>query len=1079
MAKFSLSLRRFGVCLGTVGVIVTCVSASAQAPGGRIVQETGILPDGTKFVRLVGPQGVAAATMFVEDEFIVVFKPTAADQVRIARGQARPATGISRIDGVVAAARVTEMERQFPTATRPAPDSAFTDLTGYYKVKIEAGADLNAAMARFAADAAVDHVEPIGIHPLYSCASGSEISANDTYYNNPPPTFNWPQWDLWNTNGIDADKAWVLETGDPSVVVVDMDSGVKYLHGDLGGPNPPGPADNSTNGNVWVNPFETPGNGIDDELNGRIDDVIGYDFVTGNPVGCASAQGEDCNTVDNDPKDFNGHGTHTSGTMAAITNNAKAIAGIAGGFGNGTTGSPGNGSKIMTLRIGWSDTAGNGFVRMDFAAAAMNYVADMKNRGINIAAVNCSWGTSNSGGIDAAVNNVLAADVMIIHAAGNGNTSVADYMGNKAGVLNVAATTSAGTRASFSNFGPWVDMAAPGVAIISTYFVPSDPIPDYVAVSDGTSMAAPHVAGVAALLESCDPSLTGPQKFNILVANVCTAGSPNIGGILNAKLALDAAGCGAPECDDNGDCDDGLFCNGAETCSAGSCQAGSAPNCNDGIACTVDSCNEGTDSCDHAPNNAACDDGQFCNGAETCNVSLGCQAGTPPNCDDGLFCNGVETCSGGSCQAGSDPCPGQVCDEGTDTCLDCITNGDCDDGLFCNGAETCSAGSCQAGTAPNCDDGIACTGDSCNEGTDSCDHAPNNAACDDGLFCNGAETCNVSLGCQAGTAPNCNDGIACTVDSCNEGTDSCDHAPNNAACDDGLFCNGAETCNASLGCQAGANPCPGQSCDEGTDTCISGTKLWLSFLGTTTVPTLGTVADEDIVAYDLSNGTWSWIFDGSDVGLSGLTIGGMSRLANGDILLSFTVAGSVPGLIGGPSGSTVDDSDIVRFTPTTLGATTSGTFNFYFDGSDVGLTANDEEIDGIALVSGRIAISTIGNFSGTGASGVDKDLFLFTATTLGSVTSGSFSVHFDGSDVGLTTTNEDIDAAGVTSAGALLLSTLGGFSVPGVSGADEDVLQFTGTFGSTTSGTYSMFLDLSTIGIATGADVTAVEIVAP
>ncbi|TFH20826.1 MAG: hypothetical protein E4H03_11585, partial [Myxococcales bacterium] len=121
------------------------------------------------------------------------------------------------------------------------------------------------------------------------------------------------------------------------------------------------------------------------------------------------------------------------------------------------------------------------------------------------------------------------------------------------------------------------------------------------------------------------------------------------------------------------------------------------------------------------------------------------------NCSDGDACNGAETCNAGICQSGTP-----------------LT---CDDGLFCNGAETCSATlGCQAGTAPNCNDGVGCTGDSCNEGTNVCDHVANNGSCDDGLFCNGAETCSVTLDCQAGTAPNCSDGVGCTDDSCNEGT---------------------------------------------------------------------------------------------------------------------------------------------------------------------------------------------------------------------------------------------------------------------------------------------------------------------
>ena len=154
---------------------------------------------------------------------------------------------------------------------------------------------------------------------------------------------------------------------------------------------------------------------------------------------------------------------------------------------------------------------------------------------------------------------------------------------------------------------------------------------------------------------------------------------------------------------------------------------------------------------------------------------------------------------------------------------ECTVDGDCDDGAWCNGAETCNAGSCQAGTAPDCADGVSCTDDSCNEATDSCDNVANNGNCDNGLFCDGAETCNASLGCQAGTAPDCNDGVSCTDDSCNEGTDSCDNVANDGNCDNGLFCDGAETCNASLGCQDGPDPCTGgQTCNETTDVCEGG-----------------------------------------------------------------------------------------------------------------------------------------------------------------------------------------------------------------------------------------------------------------
>ncbi|MCP4572183.1 MAG: hypothetical protein GY838_07485, partial [bacterium] len=151
----------------------------------------------------------------------------------------------------------------------------------------------------------------------------------------------------------------------------------------------------------------------------------------------------------------------------------------------------------------------------------------------------------------------------------------------------------------------------------------------------------------------------------------------------------------------------------------------------------------------------------------------------------------------------------------------CTIDPDCDDGLYCNGVETCNAGTCQNGTAVTCDDGVACTDDSCNEGTDSCEFTTNDANCANGLYCDGDETCDAVLGCQAGTAPNCDDGVACTGDSCNEGSDSCDSTPSHALCDNGLFCDGAETCDPVLSCQAGSDPCSGsQTCDEEGDVCV-------------------------------------------------------------------------------------------------------------------------------------------------------------------------------------------------------------------------------------------------------------------
>jgi len=224
------------------------------------------------------------------------------------------------------------------------------------------------------------------------------------------------------------------------------------------------------------------------------------------------------------------------------------------------------------------------------------------------------------------------------------------------------------------------------------------------------------------------------------------------------------------------------------------------------------------------------------------------------------------------------------------------------------------------------------------------------------------------------------------------------------------------------------------------------------------------VTNEDIVAWDGGGGV-SVTFDGSDVGLSALAIDAFARVGPSQILLSFSAAGTVPGVPG-----TVDDSDVVLFTATSLGATTAGTFAMYLDGSDVGLTTSGEDIDAVELLAdGRIVLSTSGDASVPGAAAGDEDLLMFTPTSLGTTTAGTWALHFDGSDVGLSATAEDIDAAAIGADGRIYLSTLGAFSVPGRTGANDDVFVFAPTsLGATTSGTFEAALVLD--GTALGLD---------
>ncbi|NER06972.1 MAG: hypothetical protein F6K17_32510, partial [Okeania sp. SIO3C4] len=220
--------------------------------------------------------------------------------------------------------------------------------------------------------------------------------------------------------------------------------------------------------------------------------------------------------------------------------------------------------------------------------------------------------------------------------------------------------------------------------------------------------------------------------------------------------------------------------------------------------------------------------------------------------------------------------------------------------------------------------------------------------------------------------------------------------------------------------------------------------------------TLGGVSfrREDIIEYNLTDQSFSKFFDGSDVGLNGFRIDAFEVLDNNEILFSFERPRNINGI-----ENRVDDSDIVKFTPTSPGDNSSGSFELYFDGSDVGLTKGSEDIDGLSVdpLTGDLLISTRGGVSVSGVSGKDEDILRFNSDTLGSNSSGTWSLEFDGSDVELTKNREDIDAIGINGE-QLLLSTNGNFAVTDVSGKNRDVFIFNpNTLGTSTSGTFEEF----------------------
>jgi subtilisin family serine protease len=418
--------------------------------------------------------------------------------------------------------KVNRFERQFPKSTAESIAAISPDLGRYFIVEFGEEFTLKQVMNAYKINEYVERVEAIGCHAIM------EMIPNDPY-------FLSDQWNFYddNDNDVDATDAWDLETGDTDIILGDLDTGLQYNSRDLGGLSP------YTDGNVWINYPEYNGTtGVDDDGNGYMDDWVGWDFVHGVSVW----PGEDGSTPDNEPTDFNGHGTHVGGIMGAITNNGVMVAGLAGGWNAGSS-TPANGVKIMACRIGWSASYMGqevGYVRMDFAAQAIYYAV---NKGVT--AINCSWGSSNSGGLGAAVDYAIANGVVIVHAAGNDGNSYADYLGSRTDVLNVAATDSTDTKASFSNYGTWVDLAAPGVDVLSTYSYHYNP--NYIAWVSGTSQAAPHVTAAAGLLKSYDNSLTWSDIMDLIVDYTDNIDEQNPGyegllgsGRLNVFKSLDA-----------------------------------------------------------------------------------------------------------------------------------------------------------------------------------------------------------------------------------------------------------------------------------------------------------------------------------------------------------------------------------------------------------------------------------------------------------------------------------------------------------------------------------------------------------
>lgn len=224
--------------------------------------------------------------------------------------------------------------------------------------------------------------------------------------------------------------------------------------------------------------------------------------------------------------------------------------------------------------------------------------------------------------------------------------------------------------------------------------------------------------------------------------------------------------------------------------------------------------------------------------------------------------------------------------------------------------------------------------------------------------------------------------------------------------------------------------------------------------------------DEDIMSYAPESGTWSLFFDGSDVGLTRVDIDAFNFDDEGNLLFSFDKP-----IVLGDLG-TVDDSDIVKFIPTTLGPDTVGSFALYLDGSDVELEAGSEDIDALGVsADGKLLLSTLGTARVSGATYGDEDILAFAPTSLGSNTQGTWSLYLDGSDLALTTGSEDITGAWEDpSTATLYLTTKGDFtasSLNTISGDSDDIFSCTPqSLGSETVCHFAAFFNGDLVGFA-------------
>jgi len=377
---------------------------------------------------------------FVPGEVIVKFKssfnPAGSSSV----------TGISSVDSLNYRFSVSSIKK--------ISESNHETLSGVYKLTFPHEVNITDIVYEYSNNPFVEYAEPNYFARIF-------VIPNDANYSS-----------QWAHEKIGSESAWDIERGNEGVVIAIIDSGVDWDHPDLAA-------------NIWNNTGEVV-DGIDNDGNGYIDDIRGWDFVN-TTENCT--EGEDCVGEDNNPMDFNGHGTHCSGIAAAVSNNSEGIAGVCWYC------------KIMPLKAGYDN-----LLEYVDTAEALVYAAD---NGADV--VSMSWGGFyRSSLIQDSIEYARNKGVVLVAAAGNDGMNIKSYPASYDNVLSVAASGEDDARKTWSNFGSSVDVLAPGGSILSTLFN------DSYASWSGTSMATPHVAGLAGLILSKNQSFSPIEVRTIL-----------------------------------------------------------------------------------------------------------------------------------------------------------------------------------------------------------------------------------------------------------------------------------------------------------------------------------------------------------------------------------------------------------------------------------------------------------------------------------------------------------------------------------------------------------------------------------